>query len=65
MFKGLYTYLKGDQSLSVSVYRRHLRIFHSNCTICVECPCAHLTNRFLYHRRIADDKNTIIYSYLL
>ena len=26
MFKGLYTYLKGSQSLSVSVYRRHLRI---------------------------------------
>ena len=31
MFKVVYTYLKGAQSLSVSVYRRHLCIFHSNC----------------------------------
>ena len=27
MFKGLYTYLKCAQSLSGSVYRRHLSIF--------------------------------------
>ena len=30
MSKGLYTYFKGAQSLTGSVYRTHLLTFHSN-----------------------------------